>query len=234
MCFSAEASFAVGSLLLPAGAYCGHSAIRKCPAYVPLALIPVVFGIQQICEGMVWVGLNRPDGELVQKASLLYLQIALLFWPFWIPFSVLFLQSSRKKGLIIGAIALLGAVGGLAISLPLVLNPDLVETRIVGHSLGYEFAQSPALELIPWPIWKALYLAVIVIPVLMSDSKEVVGVGVILILLAAVSHFLYAFAYLSVWCFFAAFLSSYLCWHFYRMAPATPGMQTAQYPEQAN
>ena len=38
MCFSAEASFAVGAALVPAGIYCLKSAFQKRTALVPLAL----------------------------------------------------------------------------------------------------------------------------------------------------------------------------------------------------
>ncbi len=229
MCFSAAASFGVGALLLPPGLYCIQSAIRKSPAYLPLAAVPLVFGIQQICEGLVWLGLDHADDDLVRAASLVYLQFALFFWPFWIPFSILFLQTSRKKRLMIGAFALLGFVGGLGLTLPLLIAPELVETSVYSHSIHYNFSQSPTLELITWPIWKVLYLAIVAVPILMADSKEVVVVGLVLILLAAGSHFFNAFAYISVWCFFAAILSAYLCYLFFRLAPA----QMATLPKQA-
>ena len=233
MCFSAGASFAVEGLLLPAGMYCLQSAIRKRPVYLPLALTPLAFGVQQICEGLVWLGLERSDEALVHTASLVYLQFALFFWPFWIPLSILVLQSKWKNRLIIGAISLLGLVGGLALALPLVMNPDLVETSIAAHSIQYEFAQSPALEWISWPIWQILYLAVVAVPILMADTKEVVVVGLVLILLAGLSHLLNALACISVWCFFAAVLSAYLCYLFFRLAPAIPNAQMETLPKGA-
>jgi hypothetical protein len=219
MCFSAQASFGVGTLLLPAGVYCIQSAARKCPSYLPLAMTPLAFGLQQYCEGFVWLGRSHSDGALVQMASLAYLQFALFFWPFWIPFSILFLQSSWKKGLVIGLLAFVGFLQGVTLSLPLVLEPDLVNVTDFSHSIQYEFAESPALKLMPWSIWKVLYLAVVATPILMSDSKEVVVVGLALIVLAVVSHFVSAFAFISVWCFFAAVLSVYLCWIFARLNP---------------
>jgi hypothetical protein len=64
MCFSAEASFAAGAALLPAGAYCTSVAARKRPPYLPLAVIPVVFSFQQFAEGLVWVGLAQQEPEI--------------------------------------------------------------------------------------------------------------------------------------------------------------------------
>ena len=231
MCFSAQASFGVGSLLLPAGVYCVQSAVRKRPAYLPLAMTPLAFGLQQFSEGMVWVGLDRADSQLTQASSLIFLLFALFFWPFWIPLSILFLQSCWKKRLIIGSIAILGLAGGLGLYLPLVFNPDLVETRVASHSIQYEFEKSPALELISWSTWKVLYIALVAVPILMSESREVVVVGFALIFLACVSHLFNAYAFISVWCFFAAALSIYLCYFFVRLAPPAPRIQVANQPE---
>src|SRR5437660_880334 len=61
MCFSAEASFGVSAVLLPAGLYCVRAAARKNPAYLPLALFPVLCSVQQFFEGLVWVGLGNDD-----------------------------------------------------------------------------------------------------------------------------------------------------------------------------
>lgn len=53
MCHSAGASFGVGAVLIPAGLYCLSAAARKDRAYVPLAVTPLVFGVQQCIEGCV-------------------------------------------------------------------------------------------------------------------------------------------------------------------------------------
>ena len=203
-------------MLLPAGIFCTTSAIRKSPSYLPLAITPLGFGLQQLCEGVIWIGIGGGNAELVRAASLAYLHFALFFWPFWIPLSTLFLEARWKKRLVVGSFALLGLAGGLMLYLPLVINPDLVETKVVEHSLQYDFDKSPAL-MFPWTLWKVLYLAVVAVPILMSDQKEVVVVGFVLILLAGVSHYFNAYAFVSVWCFFAAVLSIYLCYFFIRL-----------------
>ena len=87
MCMSAEASFGVGAILIPAGTYCVASALRKNTAYLPVAAIPVFFAFQQFSEGLVWVGLNQDDMHLVKIASLAYLFFAVPFWPLWISLS---------------------------------------------------------------------------------------------------------------------------------------------------
>src|SRR5438093_8369040 len=103
MCFSAEVSFTVAAVLLPAGVYCTSVAARKRPACLPLAIIPIVLSLQQFAEGQVWVGLARGENALVRVSSLAFLAAALGFWPFWVPFSMLFLENRRWVRWCLGA-----------------------------------------------------------------------------------------------------------------------------------
>jgi len=53
MCFSAEASFIAGGILSIAGIV--TLAKTQNPSYRALASIPLLFGLQQIGEGFVWL-----------------------------------------------------------------------------------------------------------------------------------------------------------------------------------
>ncbi len=97
MCFSAEASFGLSLGLLPAGIYCVKSAVAKNLLLVPVGAIPILFGVQQICEGLVWIGLARGDLELVKWASLLFLFFAIALWPFWVPFCYFITEKGGRK-----------------------------------------------------------------------------------------------------------------------------------------
>ena len=67
MCFSAEASFIVGGALL----FIGTSTIKKAhhKKDLPIALIPIIFALQQIIEGLLWIILK--DGNMPQAQFLL-------------------------------------------------------------------------------------------------------------------------------------------------------------------
>ena len=78
MCFSAEASFAVAAVLLPAGVYGTSIVATKRPAYLPLAITPIIFSFQQFAEGLVWVGLARGDALLVRVSALAFLAAAII------------------------------------------------------------------------------------------------------------------------------------------------------------
>ena len=56
MCFSATASFTTGLLLLALGTVTLRMAQR--PIERPDAAIPLLFGVQQLSEGLVWLGLT--------------------------------------------------------------------------------------------------------------------------------------------------------------------------------
>ena len=55
MCFSAEVSFVAAASLVPAGGLAVRKAWQTDRSYVPFAILPVLFGLQQLAEGMVWV-----------------------------------------------------------------------------------------------------------------------------------------------------------------------------------
>ena len=54
MCFSAEASFAAAAVLLPAGGVAMQRAARRNLNYLPIATLPLLFGLQQFSEGTVF------------------------------------------------------------------------------------------------------------------------------------------------------------------------------------
>ncbi len=82
---------AAGRGLLHAG-----RGVRKDARFVPLALVPITSGIQQISEGFVWLGLNRDDGALLQQSSVVFLFFAIAFWPFWIPMCLAIAEFVRR------------------------------------------------------------------------------------------------------------------------------------------
>src|ERR1700722_772357 len=135
MCFSPEASFAAGAALLPAGIYCTQAAVRKDPRFVPLALVPIAFGAQQISEGFVWLGLNNDNTALVQQSSVVFLFFAIAFWPIWIPLSLAIAESRRRRQIALALLAIVG-LAWLWLYLPMAVDPSKwFTTEIVKHSI---------------------------------------------------------------------------------------------------
>ena len=78
MCFSPEASFALGAVLLPAGAYCMRTAIKRNPAWLPLAVTPFLFGFQR--HLLDW-SLRNGRSAVFADCGLGKTPIALSWWP---------------------------------------------------------------------------------------------------------------------------------------------------------
>jgi hypothetical protein len=76
MCFSAPVSFAASALLLSAGLYSLRLASQNNPRYLPLAAIPIAFGIQQACEGWVWLGMEVASSIQVHLGAFGFLAFA--------------------------------------------------------------------------------------------------------------------------------------------------------------
>jgi hypothetical protein len=217
MCFSAEASFTAAAVLVPPGAYCVARAARYSPRYLPLALVPLAFAAQQCAEGFVWLGLERDDADLVRDASRVFLFFAVAFWPFMVPFSLCVRERRLKPRIVLALFALLSLVW-LWVYLPLALDPDRwLTTHVVHHSVQYDFDDLPAFNYLSLVAWRIVYLFLICAPLAVALPKRsergllIPVIGVLLAGLFLLTYVLFSYAFTSVWCFFAAFLSLALC-----------------------
>ena len=190
MCMSEPVSFVAGSALLVGGAYAAWKAYKINMRYFPVALMPVLAGIQQLMEGHVWMGLN--DGDP------------------WIPFAVYFLEppaSKRKKTLLMFAFA--GLALGLILYIPHLANPDWVKVAINNHSISYE--DTMFLDyFIPRELTYALYLFLIVVPPLLSTYLHMRLFGMTLITVVALVWIFLSYAYISFFCLLAGVATLHL------------------------
>jgi hypothetical protein len=224
VCFSATASFTVGGALLPAGAYCVGAALRKRPSYLGLAVVPLVFGIQQISEGFVWLALDHKQDEAVRAGSLVFLFFALAFWPWW--FSVagaLIEPNSRRRWLFVYA-ACFTTVWFWLLYYPLVTGDHaLLRTTTVHHSIFYDYYDLPIYDYnVARPVLQLLYVASVGLPMALGSVSWGRFPALVLAATAAVSAVVYYYAFVSVWCFFAAVLSLSLCVLFYWLPSPVP------------
>ena len=94
------------------------------------------------------------------------------------------------------------------------LNPEgWLRVSVVHHSIRYNPEGLPAFELAAHEWWDAGYAALVLSPFfLVSPGGRFAAFRVLLAVSAAVSFFVFRYAFVSVWCFFAAALALYLCW----------------------
>lgn len=223
MCFSAEASFGLSTVLLPAGGYCLRSALGKNRSMLGLAIVPFIFSFQQFCEGFVWRGIYNDDAALSRPAAFVFLYIALAFWPFWIPLCAFFTTRVVWRKSLLACCTLLGLVGGLMLFLPLVLAPEVLVLKVWEHSIFYDITQMVVFEYMPIILWQISYVLIVGVPFLIVPARGFLFLGIALIVSAGMCHAFFQFTFPSVWCFFAAVLSLYLCFVFWQM-PAPENM----------
>ncbi|MGC3999792.1 MAG: hypothetical protein QM767_21045 [Anaeromyxobacter sp.] len=216
MCFSPTASFVASAALTSTGGYCVRESVRRDRRYLPLALLPLLFGVQQAAEGGVWLALQGGHERLVTAFSLLFLLFAFGLWPLYCPLIVHVLErrGTARRTVLLG-LMVAGALVGALVYLPLVTGTTLFTTRIVNACIAYETDRPAWLK----GLYTGAYLLVTMVPFLIASSRRIVAFGAMLLAAVVATMLSYRFAFFSVWCFFAAWLSLYVVYAI-RRSPA--------------
>ena len=205
MCFSAEASFIVGSSLVVIGA-----AIIKKIQYkkdIPVALIPLIFAAQQILEGLLWVSLVNDNLQAQFWLSHIYAVFVGVIWPLYVPFAIYCAEeaSNIRRKIIASA-----GIAGLALALytigSIVSQPVTVE--IIHNHIYYER------DIHFYPVVIALYLLATCSPFFLSSYRNLHIAGFVITIGFFVAYFIYTKTFVSVWCFFAAIASALIFLYF--------------------
>lgn len=209
MCFSAPISFAVSAVLLPLGALTVNFALHNDRRYLALAAFPLLFGIQQAFEGWLWLALGGDHDIALQVPALGFLFFAYLLWPFLVPLAADRVEPSPARQRIFRGFALVGLLFGLSLYLPLLLRPDWLVVSISGQSILYE----PVLiydGYVSRTAVRVFYAIIVAIPLLFSSIASIRLFGILILLSVVVSALFFLYAFVSIWCFFAAVLSLYV------------------------
>jgi len=196
MCFSAAASFTAGASLCVLGV----ASMRKVesPHQYSVATVPLVFGVQQLVEGLVWIALeNEGWSHFTIPASMTFLLIAQVVWPILMPFSFLQLEKDPRRKWILKWFLLPGIIVA-AYFLYCLISFD-VYTEAINHHVFYKL-DFPKI-LIPYAA--GFYLVATVIPPLLSRNIKVQLIGVVFLVAYIISRLFFQPSLISVWCFFA-------------------------------
>ena len=204
MCFSANVSFGMGALLIATGTVTSIGNKKKEQRMI--AAMPFIFGIQQLAEGLVWQTLGDTASFTQQLGITLFISIALIIWPSWLPWSLYQLEVQEKRKKILKVLGFFGfGVSVLAIG---VLHNNPAQAYSAGHSLGYAF---PTVQKF-WPdsIDFILYDTPTVIPFFVSSLRTIRKAGYLVVGSLIATQIINQQATTSVWCFFAALISFYI------------------------
>lgn len=202
MCFSATASFMAGGALSATGILTIKQAKKK--SELPFASIPLLFGIQQITEGVIWLSFASP--LLNTAMTYVYSIFSHVLWPIFVPFAVLLIESNAIRRKILKVCSLIGLMIGLYLLYFILKEP--VVAHIVDNSIAY---YSP--HFYPF-LTVTLYLLATSVSCLFSSHNIIKLLGVVLIISFWISYWFYNATFFSVWCFFAAIISVLVYIHF--------------------
>ena len=201
MCFSASASFGAGALLSVVGVLTVKK-VRK-PSQIPLAAIPLIFAIQQITEGFLWLTLTNPDYEILQQfTTYAFLFFAQVVWPVWVPFSILKFETNHKRRQILRVLTGIGAL--VSAWLAWCLLAYTVSAEISGHHIAYTQDYPENLS----RFGGILYVVATIMPPFLSTVKRMWLVGLLILVSYIMTTIFYENHVVSVWCFFAAIISA--------------------------
>jgi hypothetical protein len=200
MCFSATASFVTGTALSAVGVITIKKA--ESPSQWMFAGIPLVFGLQQLTEGFVWMSLTDPDFASVKTLSVYtFMTFAQIIWPLWVPLSMLLLEKQYLRKILLSICSVIGLVVSVYLGYCLAVYPvdALVREHHIFYALGYPMG------IISKGI--SLYLLAIIFTPFLSGIMKMWVVGLVTMLSFVAAKLFFAKYLTSVWCMFAAIIS---------------------------
>ena len=133
MCFSATASFTAGAVLLGIGSLTLRSVKHR--REIVFAAIPVLFAIQQLIEGVIWLTFQHDAPHLNTVMTHAYSFFSHVLWPVYVPVAVLLIEPLLSRRQALRAFAAGGIGLGVYLLYMLVAFPTI--SRITGQHIEY-------------------------------------------------------------------------------------------------
>ncbi len=203
MCFSAAASFIAGVSLSAIGVVTLQKASNR--AEIPFASIPLLFGVQQLIEGMLWLSFHFGIPLLNVSMTYLFVLFSHVLWPIFVPYSIGLLETVVWRKKVIRIFQLIGSAVGLYLLYFIIRFPITSEIKVHVLYVFPDFHKPPVL---------LLYVAATCVSGFFSSHRMINIFGISALLLFMLSYWFYMVAFFSVWCFFSALLSGVIYLHF--------------------
>jgi hypothetical protein len=207
VCFSATADF-VGAGVVGAIGVATLTQVRH-RREVPFAALPVLFAAHQLVESFVWLGLEghlpRALSDVAAYGYVLYAQGVL---PVLTPLAVLLIEPSRQRRLLIAPFLLAGLAAGMYLFW--IDLAHAIDYRILNHCIAYHVYGSLV------SVFAVVYVIATCGAALFSGYRWIVAFGVANLVGLVVTFALLAHSFTSVWCAYAALISSMILMFFLR------------------
>ncbi len=204
MCFSANASFTASLLLGLTGCMALKYSNRQMKSF---AATPLLFALQQACEGMLWLWKDTPTSMIYLTALYSFLFFACVFWPLWVPTNLAFLEqdsSRRYRRILLWCIV---AIGFLFSIFSLIYLFIYGATATITNHIAY---QSEPFSPLYQQLGRLVYGIVIIAPGCISSLRYmwVLSAGIAVSYL--ITYVLFPNHIGSTWCFFGAIVSTFV------------------------
>ncbi|MFJ8039460.1 DUF6629 family protein [Kitasatospora sp. NPDC096147] len=195
MCWSAQADLVMGAGVSGLGVVC-LGAVRD-RRQLPLAALPLVLGVHQLVEAVVWLGEEGRIGPgLARSAGVGWALIAMPLLALLVPVGAW--RAAGRPRRLVGFVAI-GLVTAVVLTLAVLGGPVTAEVR--GHTLEYAVGVPFA------PVFLTTYLLAVLGPLVLNPVPELRLLGWSVAVAAGVCALLWRTAFVSTWCALAALAS---------------------------
>ena len=206
---------------MPAGLVSMYKAYRVDRRFVAICALPILLALQQLFEGLVWIGGEAGNVAAVEHYSLAYMFFAWLAWPVWVPTSTYVLEPPGRRTLYL-VFVILGAILGAGQYLPYFAHQGWLTVTFLPHVIVYGGTEMFDF-LMAREFTYTMYIATVILPLLLSSKPEIRVFGVLVALVLATTFVFFRYAYISVFCFGGAMMSLYLVGMIFWKARGHPG-----------
>jgi hypothetical protein len=199
MCFSPGADLVVGGIVVGIGV----DALRHVrePKQILVASLPLMFGLHQVDEAFVWLGLQGHVSESLERVGIwVYVLFALAVVPALVPLAVVLVERAGARRRIIGVMAALGVTIG--VSLGVSIFRGSVNAVIEGRHIAYDVSALQRGGQIT-----ALYVLAACGALVFSSHRDLSLIGVLNLSAVPVLMWMTVNGFISLWCFWAAIVS---------------------------
>jgi hypothetical protein len=212
MCFSPQADFTAGTVITLVGVQTLRQVRHRRELIV--GALPLLFGLHQLVEGFVWLGLR---GEVAQglgnTAKLTYIVFAHAVLPALVPLGFTLLEPDRRRARWMWPLVAAGVLLGAYLLWQVTAYP--VGAQQQARCIDYTTHTPNDLLIGAW------YVLVTCGPALMSSRRHLRWFGAVS-LVGVIAAALVRFDELtSVWCVYVALVSVLILAHFRRQTPRT-------------
>lgn len=215
MCFSPVASFvASGGLALIGTATLKETKSKR---EFPLASFPMLFAIQQFAEGWIWLSFAHPDR--LKILTYIFASFSHVLWPFYVPLAVYLVEPDRYRKRVIAVFLLLGILVSAYVLYFIIQWP--IEARITQNSISFfteRAGSQPSIQYLYFGDYPAYtffaYLVAVTMAPFFSSYRIIKIFGGAIFFSAYLAYSSYEHSFFSVWCFFAAMISTLIYLHF--------------------